>query len=161
MLVIERLLPPYPSVNVQVLAEQEQFIDPVAKALSTMKEGEIPFLVRSDHQDVGFFTLRPSADDQVEQLRSPNRCTLLSFMIDAKQQGKGFGSHILSKLAEVASTSFPGAHSIGLTVNCRNSHAYRLYEKNGFRDFGELYHGGSAGPQHIMILDLLGSITKA
>lgn len=149
---IERLFPPYSTVNVVVLPEQEQFIDPVEKALSTMKEGEVPFVMRSDAQDVGFFTLRPSTNDNVEQLRSADRCTLMSFMIDAQQQGKGFASQALAKLPELLSANFPSVTSIGLTVNCRNVAAYRLYEKNGFQDIGEKYLGGSAGPQHIMIM---------
>jgi RimJ/RimL family protein N-acetyltransferase len=151
---VQRLSPPYPALSVRVLAEQEQFIDPVEKALATMKDGEVPFVVRSEDQEVGFFTLRPSDNDEVEQLRSPNRCTLLSFMIDAQQQGKGFAAKSISKLPELVQANFPSANSIGLTVNCRNAHAYRLYEKNGFRDIGELYHGGKAGPQHIMIMNL-------
>ena len=154
MFTIQRVFPPYAIINVCVLPEQEQFIDPVDKALSIMKEGEVPFVVRSDGQEVGFFTLRPSRDDEVEQLRSPNRCTLLSFMIDAQQQGKGFASKVLGKLPELVLATFPASNSVGLTVNCRNSQAYRLYEKNGFRDIGELYYGGCAGPQHIMIMDL-------
>jgi RimJ/RimL family protein N-acetyltransferase len=151
---IERVFPPYSIINVRVLPEQEQFIDPVDKALSLMKEGEVPFVVRSDDQDVGFFTLRPSDNDAVEQVRSANRCTLLSFMIDAQQQGKGYASKALAKLPELVPATFPGCTSVGLTVNCRNNQAFRLYEKGGFRDIGELYHGGSAGPQHIMIMDL-------
>jgi ribosomal protein S18 acetylase RimI-like enzyme len=152
---VERLAPPYRAVEVRVHPEQEQFIDPVGKAISIMTAGEVPFVVRFDGEDVGFFTLRPSADDEVEQLRSANRCTLRSFMIDAGQQGKGFASRALAELPGLVPASFPAASSIGLTVNCRNTQAYRLYEKNGFRDIGELYHGGSAGPQHIMVMDLV------
>jgi len=151
---IQRIVPPYAIESVCVRPEQEQFIDPVDKVLSIMQEGEVPFVVRSDGRDVGFFTLRPSRNDEVEQLRSSDRCTLISFMIDSQHQGKGFASMALGKLPGLVLATFPANNSVGLTVNCRNSQAYRLYEKNGFRDIGELYYGGCAGPQHIMIMDL-------
>jgi GNAT superfamily N-acetyltransferase len=153
-LVIEKLAPPYRKIDVGVHAEQEQFIDPTDKALSILTEGEVAFVVRLDDQDVGFFTLRPSIDDDVAQLRSADNCTLRSFMIDARHQGKGIAAKALAELSGLVAATFPAAASIGLTVNCRNAQAYRLYKKNGFRDIGELYHGGSAGPQHIMIMDL-------
>ena len=151
---VQRLSHPYPTIDVHVQPEQEQFIDPVGKALSNMTEGEVPFAVRLEGKDVGFFTLRPSHDDEVEQLRSASSCTLRSFMIDARQQGKGLAGKALAQLPGLVATTFTTATSIGLTVNCRNTQAYRLYTKNGFRDLGALYHGGAAGPQHIMTMDL-------
>jgi RimJ/RimL family protein N-acetyltransferase len=105
-------------------------------------------------QDVGFFTLRPAVNDEVDQLKGPDLCTLRSFMIDARHQGKGFAGQALSQLKELVPGTFGALSSVGLTVNCRNTQAYRLYERNGFRDIGELYQGGSAGPQHIMIMSL-------
>ncbi len=154
MFVITRIEPPYPQIDVCVLPEQVQFIDPVEKAIATMQATEVPFLMKEDDMDVGFFTLRPAASDNIEQLRGDDKLTLLSFMIDARQQGKGYASRSLAQLPDLARQSFPYVQSIGLSVNCRNKAAYRLYEKNGFRDIGELYHGGSAGPQHIMVMDL-------
>jgi RimJ/RimL family protein N-acetyltransferase len=152
--IVEKLAPPYRKIDVQVLPEQEQFIDSVEKALSILTDGELPFAVQTGELDVGFFTLRPSDHDEVEQLRGAFRCTLRSFMIDARLQGKGFASKALAKLPDLMAAHFPQAKSIGLTVNCRNKAAHRLYEKNGFRDLDQLFHGGSAGPQHIMIMEL-------
>lgn len=154
MFVVQRIHPPYPKIDVRVSPEQVQFIDPVEKAIATLQPTEIPFLMRDDALDVGFFTLRPADSDNIDQLRGDDRVTLLSFMIDARQQGKGYASRSLGQLAKLARETFPHICSIGLSVNCRNTLAYRLYEKNGFRDIGELYHGGSAGPQHIMVMDV-------
>jgi RimJ/RimL family protein N-acetyltransferase len=152
--VVQRIDPPYPRIDVRVLPEQVQFIDPIEKAITTMQPTEIPFLMRDDDIDIGFFTLRPADSDNIDQLRGDDRVTLLSFMIDARQQGKGYASRSLAQLPQLAKETFPHICSIGLSVNCRNTQAYRLYEKNGFRDIGELYHGGSAGPQHIMVMDV-------
>lgn len=154
MFVVQRLYPPYPKIDVHVSPEQVQFIDPIEKAIATMQPTEIPFLMRDGDIDVGFFTLRPADSDNIDQLRGDDRVTLLSFMIDARQQGKGYASRSLAQLPKLAKELFPYICSIGLSVNCRNTLAYRLYEKNGFRDIGELYHGGSAGPQHIMVMDV-------
>jgi RimJ/RimL family protein N-acetyltransferase len=152
--VVQRIHPPYPVIDVRVLPEQMQFVDPIEKALVTMQPAEIPFLLRDRDIDVGFFTLRPADSDNIEQLRSDDRVILLSFMVDARQQGKGYASRSLVQLPRLAKEIFPYICSIGLSVNCRNTQAYRLYEKNGFRDVGELYHGGCAGPQHIMVMEV-------
>ncbi len=151
---IERIEPPYPSVDVTVQPEQTQFTSPVSTAIEKMQFSEIAFVIRDSGTDVGFFTLIPSDSDVIYQLRSDNRVTLQSFMIDARQQGKGYAKKSLVQLPKLAKQFFPHIDSIGLSVNCRNKLAYQLYEKNGFRDIGELYHGGSSGPQHIMILAL-------
>lgn len=154
MFFVQRIHPPFPAIDVRVLPEQMRFIAPVGKTIATMQPNEIPFLMRDNDVDVGFFTLRPSDSDNIDQLRGDDRVTLLSFMIDARQQGKGYASRSLAQLPKLAKDVFPYICSIGLSVNCRNTQAYRIYEKNGFRDIGELYHGGSAGPQHIMVMEV-------
>ncbi len=85
-----------------VSPEQVQFIDPVEKALATMQPTEIPFLMRDGDIDVGFFTLRPADSDNIDQLRGDDRVTLLSFMIDARHQGKGYASKSLVQLPKLA-----------------------------------------------------------
>jgi RimJ/RimL family protein N-acetyltransferase len=154
VLTIERLTTPYRNIDVQVLANQDEFVAKVDEILANLEKPTIPFAVRSGAQDVGFFTLTPSLHDPVEQLRSSNRCTMRSFMIDARHQGKGYAASVLKMLPELVPDIFGADLSVGLTVNCRNTQAYKLYEKNGFRDTGELYLGGSAGPQHIMMMDV-------
>jgi hypothetical protein len=44
-----------------------------------------------------------------------------------------------------------------LTVNVRNPVARAVYVRGGFVDAGELHLGGSAGPQHVLRLDLGGA----
>ena len=56
----------------------------------------------------------------------------------------------MEALPGAMTAAYPHADGIGLTVNCKNLHAYKLYELGGFIDTGELYLGGRSGPQHIM-----------
>ena len=42
-------------------------------------------------------------------------------------------------------------HLLVLTVNVANPAAIAAYLRAGFVDTGELFHGGSAGAQHIML----------
>lgn len=153
MFLIKRIESPYPSLDVSVAPEQMQFTSSVAEALERMQFDEMAFAIFDADQAVGFFTLRRSDSDVIEQLRCDTRVTLQSFMIDARRQGKGYAKKALAQLPALTRQFFMNVDSIGLSVNCRNTPAYRLYEKNGFRDSGELYYGGSAGPQHIMIMD--------
>ena len=154
MLKLEKLSPPYPPLGVRIPKAQEQFTNLPEEALEALQNGEVPFLARYNDEDVGFFTLRPSAHDEVELLRAEDRYTLLSFMVDERFQGQGFGARILAELPELARTTFPQIQSVGLTVNCRNTRAYSLYKKCGFCDNGDLYHHRPLGPQHVMILDI-------
>ena len=67
---IERIEPPYPSVDVTVQPEQTQFTSPVSTAIEKMQFSEIAFVIRDSGKDVGFFTLIPSDSDVIYQLRS-------------------------------------------------------------------------------------------
>lgn len=59
---------------------------------------------------------------------------------------------MLRALPSYLNESYPERSAVYLTVNCRNVAAYQCYLKAGFQDTGNLYHGGPAGPQHIMML---------
>ena len=57
-------------------------------------------------------------------------------------------------LPDVVRRDFPDARSLVLTVNVRNPAARAVYLGGGFVDGGEQYLGGSAGPQHVLRLDV-------
>jgi hypothetical protein len=61
-------------------------------------------------------------------------------------------------LPNYLSEAYPNHLNIFLTVNCQNSTAKDLYLKGGFEDTNNLYHGGAAGPQHIMVRSIESSI---
>lgn len=81
---------------------------------------------------------------------APDEVGLRYFIVDHAQQGRGVAGAALAALPAMLTRDYPAARSIALTVNCRNAGAYRVYERAGFEDTGALYHGGGAGPQHVM-----------
>ena len=60
----------------------------------------------------------------------------------------------MAALPGLVTRELPGARTVVLTVNVRNQVARQLYLRHGFTDTGELYLGGSAGPQHVLRLVL-------
>lgn len=79
---------------------------------------------------------------------------LRTFLIDAKQQGRGFGTLAVKALFPYLKENYANYPRIYLTVNCKNPAAYTCYQKAGFHEAGEHYLGGAAGPQHIMYWDI-------
>ncbi|ASP38491.1 GNAT family N-acetyltransferase [Bacterioplanes sanyensis] len=77
---------------------------------------------------------------------------LRSFLIDQRQQGQGYGTQAVRLLPDYLQQNYPDCQRLWLTVNCQNPAAYHCYLKAGFDDSNEIYHGGLAGPQHIMSL---------
>ena len=61
-------------------------------------------------------------------------------MIDASQQGKGYGSAALDKVLEYISTKpFGDSARIALTCNKNNDYAIKLYKSKGFAETGSVY----------------------
>lgn len=76
---------------------------------------------------------------------------LRGFFIDARWQGRGLGSQALQALLAWLPVHDRATRLLVLTVNCGNEAALALYRRAGFQDSGELYHGGRAGPQHLLL----------
>ena len=77
------------------------------------------------------------------------------FLIDQKHQGKGYGKKAAILLNNYILENYPRFKGIVLTVKCKNKAAYNCYKSAGFFDTNELYHGGPAGPEHIMRMKLI------
>ena len=73
-----------------------------------------------------------------------------SFFIDQHHQGQGYATSAARQLVDFCFESYPACQSLCLTVNCKNTAAYRVYKSVGFKDTETHYLGGKAGPQHIM-----------
>lgn len=133
-----------------VYETQRPFIaGPVATMVENRQNGEHLQLIWFNQKIAVFFIL----DTQYAQRYTFAKEGMLgvrALLIDRAFQGQKIGQKMLQALPEYARTHFPQFNRLGLTVNCRNSTAYRCYLKGGFRDSGELYRGGPVGPQHIM-----------
>lgn len=79
---------------------------------------------------------------------------LRAFFIDARWQGRGFGTLALSVLVADLAGRHPAARLLALAVSRRNHTAVQLYRRAGFVAGGELYHGGRSGPQCLMLRPL-------
>ena len=90
-----------------------------------------PFAVYADGQLVGFamFAFDEANDDPHDKY------WLWRFMIDASQQGKGYGSAALREIIRYFKAH--GADEITLSTKESNAGALALYHKFGFRENGE------------------------
>lgn len=77
---------------------------------------------------------------------------LRALAVDAARQGEGIGTAAMAALPGLMAAHYPEAAALVLTVNCRNAGARAVYLRAGWRDDGELYHGGRSGPQHVLRL---------
>ncbi|MEJ2021921.1 MAG: GNAT family protein [Maritimibacter sp.] len=117
---------------------------PESRDAHVIYDGEVP---------VGFFAIdRDYA--LTHDFTEPGALGLRMLSVNHADQGRGIASEASRLLSSYLHDHYPDRQQCYLTVNCRNPGAYRAYEKGGFVDTGELYHGGPVGPQHIMRLQL-------
>lgn len=84
---------------------------------------------------------------------------LRAVVIDRRRQGRGYGARAMDACCEDLRRRHPQRRLLALTVNCRNLAAIAAYRRSGFVDTGELFLGGAAGPQHLMLRRLQPSPT--
>lgn len=140
-------------LELKVTQDQEKYVGTVKELLEDFLEGEHshlhPHSIVVGEQIVGFFNIDINYSDTYEFTHN-NELGLRAFLIDSKHQGKGYAKLASATLKQYLMAEYASFESIALTVNCKNSNAYKAYLKGGFLDTGELYYGGKAGPQHIM-----------
>ncbi len=109
-----------------------------------------PYAIVENDCSAGFFVLdrTPSEADPSADL------VLRAFFVDAAAQGRGVAKAAACEVPSLVRRDFPATRRVVLTVNVRNPVARAVYLAGGFCDTGELYLGGSAGPQHVLRLDL-------
>ncbi|WP_165973617.1 GNAT family N-acetyltransferase [Luteibacter rhizovicinus] len=122
---------------------------PGSEALAILEGDTVVGFVRIE-RNVSVVTGRPA----------PGSLGLRSFLIDATQQGRGLGAGALEAIRQDLSRRYPDRDRIVLTVNLRNASAVRLYGRAGYVDDGQLYHGGDAGPQHVLWRPLISDTSK-
>lgn len=109
-----------------------------------------PVAIVEDGEPVGFFVLDRGDSAPAE----PGELLLRGFFVDAGAQGRGVATGALDRLAAFVRRHQPGVQRVVLSVNVANRAAIRAYTRAGFADRGDLYHGGSAGPQYVLVLDV-------
>jgi diamine N-acetyltransferase len=72
---------------------------------------------------------------------SADRYLLMHFLIDRRQQRRGYGTTALHALVALLDERHPACRSVDLTVHPDNHGARRLYERFGFANTGALLSG--------------------
>jgi ribosomal protein S18 acetylase RimI-like enzyme len=132
---------------------QEKFTAHPASRLGALRAGEEPWAVLWSGDIVGFLIIDRGYAEQYD-FAWPGEPGLRSVLIDAGRQGEGIGTAAMAAVRGLMAAEYPEAASLVLTVNCSNPAAKAVYGKAGFGDTGFLFHGGRAGPQHILRMDL-------
>ncbi len=138
-----------------VSEEQLPFVGTLENVLASLTPYKDCHVIEADGQIVGFFIIDRNYPNQYE-FADPTHIGFRAYLIDHRQQGKGYGKASMRALKEYLQTEYPTYPAVVLTVNCRNEIARKIYLQAGFVDHGELYHGGKAGPQHILAMSLQG-----
>ena len=118
-----------------VAEEQTQYICSNRDSLNDAAENDTvarPFAIYVDGVMVGFTMF---AFDEVYE-DPDDRYWLWRFMIDEKQQGKGYGRLALQEIIEYFKKH--GANHIKLSTKESNTIAISLYRKFGFKENGEM-----------------------
>ena len=118
--------------------------DPMSEAMSVIADDVV----------VGFYRLDFAPNAVVGRSLGAPSVGLRAFVIDHRHQGRGYGRMAMEACREDLRRRHPDRELLVLTVNCINAPAIAAYRKAGFTDTGELFHGGSAGPQHVMLQSL-------
>ncbi|MFD1883074.1 GNAT family N-acetyltransferase [Paracoccus pacificus] len=113
----------------------------------------------TDGRAVGMFKLDPLYW-QRHDFATPRHIGLRGLLIDGPLQGLGYGSAALAALAGHVRRTNPDREALVLTVNLRNSAAYKTYLRNRLKDRGQVFTGGTHGPQHVLWLDLRPGIAE-
>ncbi len=121
--------------ELKVTSDQTRFIASNSDSWKTAKESENvarPFAIYCDGEMVGFTMF--AFDEDYED--PDDRYWLWRFMIDEKQQGKGYGAAALNVIVQYFKEH--GANNIRLSTKETNTKALSLYHKAGFYDTGEM-----------------------
>jgi GNAT superfamily N-acetyltransferase len=103
-----------------------------------------------DEVVIGYVRIDRAATALGDHPLAEGAVALRSFLIDATRQGEGLGRRALDAIHAWVAGRHPDRERILLTVNVRNEVAVQVYLRAGYRNDGELYHGGLAGPQHVL-----------
>ncbi|NHF71691.1 GNAT family N-acetyltransferase [Paracoccus xiamenensis] len=151
------VLSPMPPERLTELAQLRQHPGQYANDGARMILDDTPELsfhaIHAEGRLVGMFKLDPRYPER-HDFAEDTDLGIRGVLIDHLQQGRGLGTRAMAALPDYAAGLYPDKRRLVLTVNLLNPGAYAIYRKAGFRDMGEIYAGGSRGPQHILWADL-------
>lgn len=110
-----------------------------------------PMAICLGSEPVGYYRVDPHPRSVAGRDFDVPALGLRAFFIDARWQGRGLGTLALSALLKDVIERHADARLLVLNVNESNHNAIRMYHRAGFSQSGELYDGGRAGPQHLML----------
>ena len=114
-----------------------------------------PFAVVHEGQAIGYGVLDRSPLLLALLPVDPAHTVLLrAFYLDRRFQGRGLGRAAIARIAALVRDRWADVHHVTLTVNVTNVRAREAYLAAGFRDVGERYTGGTAGPQQVLHLTI-------
>ncbi|MGY1426264.1 GNAT family N-acetyltransferase [Lysobacter sp. A289] len=142
--------------SLRVAPGQSAFVGDIAFNLADAQRDRLSDAMAILHagQLVGFYRLDRAPHAVTGRRLDQPHLGLRAFVIDRQHQGRGLGIRAIRACCADALRRYPQRRLLALTVNCDNSVALAAYARAGFRDTGELYPGGPAGPQRLMLCHL-------
>lgn len=128
-------------------------IDDLLADVATCPESDSMVICFGDDA-IGYYRIDPHPRSVAGRDFDVTTLGLRAFFIDGRWQGQGLGTRALAALIADLGKRHADARLLALNVNVSNQAATRMYLRAGFAPSGELYHGGRAGPQHLMLRPL-------
>jgi RimJ/RimL family protein N-acetyltransferase len=130
--------------------EQQRFSGRASDTLSLAANPRRRAVVGLDDggEPVAFMILDTGAS--MVAVHRPGTVGVRGFYVDARHQGRGFGTAVLLALPGYVREHYPDADRIALTVNEANPSAQRAYFRAGFVDTGERYAAVPSSPQLVL-----------
>lgn len=110
--------------------------------------------ILADDAVIGFYRLDHVPGTVTGKPLGAGAIGLRAFLLDRAWQGRGLAARAVQAACEDLQRRHPQARLLALNVDCRNVAAIRAYRNAGFVDSGELFFGGAAGPQQLMLRSL-------
>ena len=120
---------------------EQALADPQSEAMAILADDAV----------AGFYRLDFAPNAVIGRDLGAPSVGLRAFMLDRAWQGRGLGARATTALCADLQRRHPSRRLLLLTVNCRNVAAIAAYRRAGCVDSGELFRGGRAGPQHLML----------
>jgi len=147
----------------QVTPEQRAYVgDPAVNVVDTLRDPRSEGMaILCGDLLVGSYRLDFSPNAITGRPYAPASVGLRAFLIDHRQQRRGFGVRAAIALCEDLARRHPQRRVLLLAVHGRNRAGIATYRKAGFVDTGTWLAGGRAGPQQLMLRALDAPVAAA